>query len=166
MTETIRQETNSSFPNYRGRSQALVFNSLISYPLYKLVSLSQLSYFLMYEHCCFATRLFVHGHLNSLLLHVTYILSLFNLHSLFSNVFFLRNSLLTVSMYLGHDSFLKLTIIMSLNQLSILHCSFVLYYEMIYRMSIGISQSTLLKHLDKKTNFFFNYQGSILGPCV
>ncbi len=59
-------------------------------------------------------------------------------------------------MYLGHDSSLKLTILMSLNQLSKVHCSFVLYCELIYQTSFRKGQWTLLKQLDKKTNIFVN----------
>ena len=82
-----------------------MFDSPISYPLYKLVSISQLSYFLIYVYSFFATQLFNLGHLNSLSLHVIYILSLFNLFSSLSNVIFLRNSLLSVFTSFGTGQF-------------------------------------------------------------
>ena len=115
-----------------------MFNSPISYPLYKLVSLPQCSYFIKYVGSFFDTRLFILGHLYYLLLHVTYILSLNNLHSSFSNMFFERKSILSVFMYFEHDSSLKVTIIMSLNPLSIVLCSFVFNCELIFRKSIRI----------------------------
>ncbi len=67
-------------------------------------------------------------------------------------------------MYLGHDIYLKLTIIMSLNLLIIVHCSLVLYSKLIYQMSFTIGQWTLLKQLDKLANFFHLTTGVDLGP--
>ena len=43
---------------------------------------------------------------------------------------------------------------------------FVFYCELIYQKSFRIGKCTLQKGLDKKTNFFFNKRGLILGPCV
>ncbi len=50
----------------------------------------------MYIQSFFATRLFIHGHLYSPLFHFNYILSLFSLHLSYTNVFYMRNSLLSV----------------------------------------------------------------------
>ena len=92
----IWTKKNFFFPNYRGSIPSPCVQLSILLPSVLTSLPSTIVLLLMYVHRFFAKRLFILGHLYSLLLHATYILSLFSLLSSFSNAFFLRNSFLRV----------------------------------------------------------------------